>query len=202
MPKPRKTAEISQILAIEDMTVQAGEKLLRQRGTKREPASAAKIAGAPMTLASLTHRQDVFCEAVAMGRTGIDSYRLAFDCPTSSAKTISRKVSSLLARPDIRQQIEQHKQAHRQAHERAMIRTAKDVTRALWAEAESQENGGSVRVRALELLGKDLGMFSDNKGLADASHKSPTQIEQEIKTLLGRFMGEDAKVINGLAKKD
>jgi hypothetical protein len=177
------------------------DKLLKSpKQRQSELASDAAMMAGTSPMASLTHRQSLMCEAIALGKTGLDAYRLAFDCPTSSDRTIQRKVAGLLAKPSIREEIEQHRARLRAAHERATLRTAKDVTRALWAEAESMENGGNVRVRALELLGRNLGMFSDNPQQSAISGASSKEIETQIKSLLDRFMGKDAIVINGLAK--
>ena len=83
-------------------------------------------------------------------------------------------------------------------YERASLRTARDITLALWREAESRENTGAMRIRALELLGKEQGMFERNSGEGrDKAQLSVTEIEEQIRTMLDRHLGGNAILIGG-----
>lgn len=185
---------------LQGMVNQASDKLLRLTGPKRPLAGARDIEGQPVSLGTLTARQEVMAEAVATGRTGIDAYRIAFDCPTASDKTVGRKVSSLMGKPAFRAAVERHRARIRAEYERVFHRTARDITAALWREAENGENGGAVRVRALELLGRDRGMFSEKAQKTEAKTLSSEEVEQQIRGMLETYLGGNALIINDLDK--
>ena len=192
MSESDETAENS----LEDMVNDPREALLKSRKTKR--ASEPSLAGIPKGLKGLTQRQEIMAEAIAAGRAGIDAYRIAFECPNSTDRTVQRKVTYLLARPDMREAIAKAKARMQSEYERASLRTARDITLALWREAESRENTGAMRIRALELLGKEQGMFDRNGGDArDKPHHSVAEIEEQIRSMLDRHLGGNAILISG-----
>lgn len=176
----------------------ASDELLGNIGP-RAPVPGMVEAGAtvPAVISNLTHKQSLMARAIAMGRTGIDAYRLAFDNQTGSDVTIKRKVSSICGKPAFRAEVERQRALIQQAHDQAMLRTAKDITRALWREAESQDNGGNVRVRALELLGRDRGMFGGNAQKSE-QNMTESEIEAQIREMLERYLGGNALVIKDL----
>lgn len=178
----------------------AGLMLPVPQGPKRrvDPPGARGIG--PTSLSTLTARQEVMAEAVATGRTGIEAYRLAFDCPTSNDKTVARKVSSLMGKPAFRERVEAHRERIAEEYRKVWHRTARDITAALWREAESAENGGSVRVRALELLGKDRGMFKESPQKTADKSMSAEEVESQIRSMLETYLGGNALLINDLDK--
>lgn len=186
-----ETAENS----LDDMVNEPRDNLLKSRKQKRrqEPS----LAGVPKGLKGLTQRQEIMAEAIAAGRAGIDAYRIAFECPNSTDRTVQRKVTYLLARPQMREAIARAKERMRAEYERASLRTARDITLALWREAESRENTGAMRIRALELLGKEQGMFDRNAGgERDKTQLSVAEIEEQIRTMLDRHLGGNAILIS------
>lgn len=154
----------------------------------------------PVGLGTLTARQEVMAEAIAQGRTGLEAYRLAFDCPTSSDRTLRRKVTALVGRPAFRAKVEEHRARIAEEYRKVWHKTARDITAALWREAESAENGGSVRVRALELLGKDRGMFKESPQKAADKSMSAGEVESQIRSMLETYLGGNALLINDLDK--
>ena len=153
----------------------------------------------PVGLGTLTARQEVMAEAIAQGRTGLEAYRLAFDCPTSSDRTLRRKVTALVGRPAFKAKVEEHRQRIAEEYRKVWHKTARDITAALWREAENAENGGSVRVRALELLGKDRGMFKEAAQKAE-KNMSAEEVEGQIRSMLETYLGGNALIINDLDK--
>lgn len=129
----------------------------------------------------------------------MEAYRLAFDCPTSSDRTLRRKVTALVGRPAFKAKVEEHRARIAEEYRKVWHKTARDITAALWREAESQENGGGVRVRALELLGKDRGMFKESPQKAE-KNMSAEEVESQIRAMLETYLGGNALIINDLDK--
>lgn len=175
----------------------ASEALLKRAATRAGPR-AALAATVPATkgLKGLTERQIVMARGIAQGLPAIQAYRIAFSNQTGSDRTIGRKVSSLTSKPVFRAEVEKQRAVLQQQYERATLRTARHITEALWREAESAENGGGVRVRALELLGKDRGMFG--QGGQQERPQSTEEVEQQIRQLLDRYLGGNALLIKDL----
>lgn len=185
---------------LDEMVAKASEMLPKLKGPKAEVlAPTPRGIGAP-SLGTLTARQEVMAEAVAQGRSGVDAYRLAFDCPTATDRTIKRKVTALMGRPAFRAQVEAHRARIAEAYNRVWARTARDITAALWREAESAENGGGVRVRALELLGRDRGMFAEKPQKTEKNLTSE-EVEAQIRGMLETYLGGNALIINDLDEK-
>ena len=169
------------------------------KGPKAEVLAPTPRGIGPVGLGTLTARQEVMAEAIAQGRTGLEAYRLAFDCPTSSDRTLRRKVTALLGRPAFKAKVEEHRQRIAEEYRKVFHKTARDITAALWREAESRENGGGVRVRALELLGKDRGMFKEGPQKAE-KNMSAEEVESQIRAMLETYLGGNALIINDLDK--
>lgn len=169
------------------------------KGPKAEVLAPTPRGIGPVGLGTLTARQEVMAEAIAQGRTGLEAYRLAFDCPTSSDRTLRRKVTALVGRPAFKAKVEEHRARIAEEYRKVWHKTARDITAALWREAESQENGGGVRVRALELLGKDRGMFKEAPQKAE-KNMSAEEVESQIRAMLETYLGGNALIINDLDK--
>tara|TARA_R110002153_G_scaffold73245_2_gene191074 strand:+ start:319 stop:648 length:330 start_codon:yes stop_codon:yes gene_type:complete len=65
------------------------------------------------------------------------------------------------------------------------------ITERLKAEALSDENPASTRVRALELLGKSAGLFDESTTLT-IENRTPQDIETELRNKLGAIFGYEA----------
>jgi len=62
------------------------------------------------------------------------------------------------------------------------------VLKRLQEEADQADNASS-RIRALELVGKTVGMFTDRIEQADAAERSASEIEKELTARLDRLIG-------------
>lgn len=185
---------------LDEMVRKASDMLPVLKGPKAKVLAPEPRGIGPVGLGTLTARQEVMAEAMAQGRSGVDAYRLAFDCPTATDRTIKRKVTSLVGRPAFAAKVQEHRARIAEEYNRVWHRTARDITAALWREAESKENGGGVRVRALELLGKDRGMFAEK---AQKTEKNITseEVEGQIRQMLETYLGGNALIINDLDDK-
>jgi hypothetical protein len=57
------------------------------------------------------------------------------------------------------------------------------------SEEADQADNASSRIRALELVGKTVGMFTDRIEQAETSERSASEIEKELKARLDRLIG-------------
>jgi len=123
-----------------------------------------------------TQKQIDFAQKVGSGERQVDAYREVYDTegnPNSQRVNAHRLAQSTNVAPMIEaQRVENARLAARSARSRAHW-----VIERLASEAEDPENPGAVRVRALEVIGKASGLYSE-EDRADA-RKSATSLELE-----------------------
>lgn len=139
----------------------------------------------------LTAKQMAFCENIANGDTGAAAYRKAYSAENMAAHTIHVEACKLLARPDITERVNallQSKQA-KASHDAARIKAS--VIERLQIEANDTKNPASVRVRALELLGKmtDVSLFTDRIETKAVDDRSADAIKEELQQRLAKLAG-------------
>jgi hypothetical protein len=108
----------------------------------------------------LTARQQAFVLAVSKGLTYSDAYRQAYSCDKSTPQTVSTEANKLLNNPKVAMLLEQRinrqenvilaNKANTQAHIKAQL-----------LEHAHNFKTESGKLKALELLGKSVGMFTD-----------------------------------------
>ncbi len=80
-------------------------------------------------------------------------------------------------------------QADMEADRRTIERRREEwVLKRLSEEADQADNASS-RIRALELVGKTVGMFTDRIEQADTAERSASEIEKDLKARLDRLIG-------------
>ena len=140
----------------------------------------------------LTSKQEAFCQGVgARGETLAVAYRSAYDAENMSPHTVHNEACKLMGRPDIAARVNalvQAKQA-KTSHDAARIRSY--VIERLHVEASDTNNPPSVRVRAIELLGKlgDVGAFVERT----ATEAAPSSQGELAATLEARLRAVMAK---------
>jgi hypothetical protein len=134
----------------------------------------------------MTHKQKVFARELALGTTGAEAYRKAYNTKASKQRQ-AEMASKLKKSPKIKASVER---------ERAMIEARKQrtpeelrvwVIEQLRTEASDIDNPPSVRVNALLLLGKvtEVAAFTDRKEkvVIHSSLDLRQRIEQSIREL-------------------
>ena len=121
-----------------------------------------------------TQKQVEFAQRVGKGERQVDAYREVYDTegsPNSQRVSAHRLAQSPNVAPMIEaQRVENARLAARSARSRAHW-----VIERLASEAEDPDNPGAVRVRALEVIGKASGLYSEDDR-AEA-RKSATELE-------------------------
>lgn len=126
----------------------------------------------------LTAKQEAFAQAVSQGKTLSEAYRLAYDCQRMKDASVWTEASKLMDNPKVIHRVNGLQQAK---EERVLLdhaRLKRLVLERLHAEALEAESD-SARIRALELLGKSIAMFTD-KVEQETTHKSAKEIEEEL----------------------
>ena len=132
---------------------------------------------------AVTPKQARFCELVAGGMSKSESYRNAYDANGMGDRSVRTAAHRLGLKPHIAEAIE------RLEEEDSAIRHSTDRLRNDWIlqrlqdEAMNLRNPASARVRALEILARTQGLFTDIKHVQ--IHRSPAEIEEELLQKLG-----------------
>lgn len=126
----------------------------------------------------LTAKQEAFAQGVANGLTLADAYRQSYNAENMKEASIYTEASLLMDNPKIVQRVSGIQQARedKTLHDSARLRRL--VLEQLHQEAMNAESD-SARIRALELLGKSIAMFTDRVEQEEGV-RSSTDLEQEL----------------------
>jgi hypothetical protein len=126
----------------------------------------------------LTAKQEAFAQGVANGLTLADAYRQSYNAENMKEASIYTEASLLMDNPKIAQRVGGIQQARedKTLHDSARLRRL--VLERLHQEATEAESD-SARIRALELLGKSIAMFTDRVEQEEGV-RSSTDLEQEL----------------------
>ena len=139
----------------------------------------------------LTAKQNTFADKVAEGSTLAEAYRHAYSAENMAQTSIHSEACRLMANPliaaRVNRLIEQKKA--KTSHDATRIRIS--VIERLQIEAHDMSNPATVRVRALELLGKmsDVSLFVDKVETMSVDARSPDEISKELKERLAKLAG-------------
>lgn len=139
----------------------------------------------------ISAKAESFLQDVASGKTLLQSYKDNYDVrPTTSDKVININASRLFhsTRCSLR-----YKSIIRENEEntaRQAFRREQYVLKRLSEEAEQADNASS-RIRALELLGKTVSMFSDKVEMeTKQADRTSEEIEQDLKLKLQKLLND------------
>ena len=139
----------------------------------------------------LTPKQSVFAQLVSEGKSFTESYRTAYNSKNMSDQAIRIEGSKLAKIPHVASEIDRLTDG-RKTSKKVQTKIHKTwITERLKAEALSDENPASTRVRALELLGKSAGLFDESTTLT-IENRTPQDIETELRNKLGAIFGDEA----------
>lgn len=120
------------------------------------------MAGRGRNADGLTAQMEAFAQAIAAGaKSQADAYRAAYDTAGMKPETVQNEASRLMARPMIAARVNAIVAAKQAAALHDAGETRRLVTRELLARISDPKNPPAVQLRALELLGKTVAMFTD-----------------------------------------
>lgn len=134
----------------------------------------------------LTHKQKAFAREIALGTNGAEAYRKVYNT-TSSKQRTAEQASRLKKQPKIAASVERERLMIEARKQRTPAELREWVISQLRLEAEDPANPPSVRVNALQLLGKvtEVAAFTERKErvVLHSSLDLRAKIEQSIKDL-------------------
>ena len=136
----------------------------------------------------LTDKQEAFCHAVMSGQCFSDAYRSCYNATGMTAASIHVEASKLAASPKVSLRIEAL-QRDMEAQRRMQGAARGDaVLKQLTDLAVDPDIQDGARVRALELLGKSVGLWIDKVETEDVTaERSASDIRQAIEAKLSRY---------------
>jgi hypothetical protein len=133
----------------------------------------------------LTLKQEQFCQNIIAGMTHAQAYRDAYDCHNLKPAVVYQRAYAVKLSPRVKRRLEElwAIREARLSHTPAELRLF--VQERLMVEALNPENSGSVRVRAVELIGKmgKVALFEADKEESQ-ENQSVDAILKRIKPLL------------------
>ena len=139
----------------------------------------------------ITAKQSEFARLVAEeGKTASDAYRAVYNVsPNTLDKTIWSMASALMANHKVSKRIKEIQRRMDEDRLTRAVRREEYVLKRLTEEADNADNASS-RIRALELLGKTISMFSDKVEMeTKQTDRTSEEIEQELKDKLSKLLG-------------
>lgn len=141
--------------------------------------------------ASLTARQQAFVAGVVKGLTYADAYRAAYSTENSTAQTISTEANKLINNPKIAVLLEQRLQSREVVILKNKANTEAHIKQKLLEHAEGFKTE-SGKLKALELLGKSIGMFKDG-GESGVIKQTPEDLKKQLSQHLALLDAETIK---------
>ena len=106
----------------------------------------------------LSPKMRLFAKLITEGHSPSESYRRAYDCTNSANVTVSANACKLLKDPRVSAVVQQAQQAQSIISDPPALRAF--IMRQLLNHSNTMKTE-SNQIRALELLGKTIGMFTD-----------------------------------------
>jgi hypothetical protein len=133
----------------------------------------------------LTAKQEQFPLSIVEGKTQADAYRKAYDTSSMQDATVWNEASKLMRHPQVAARLETLK-AEAEAARRVLLLDREEAILARLEHEALTAKTDSARIRALELLGRHAGMFTERVEV-ERVERSAAQIEADIRSRLERL---------------
>ena len=140
---------------------------------------------------ALTAKQQAFVREIVKGKLGSykEAYAKVYDVTLnqngSIPKWVEVEASKLVAHPKVALSIQASTRRREQGDIASALRTRNYVVESLYRESKESESDAS-RVRALELLGKSVAMFTEVT--TERTARDTAEIEQDIEEKLAQLL--------------
>ena len=138
----------------------------------------------------LTAKHESFAQKVEAGAILSDAYRESYAAENMAYKTVWSEACRLAQNPKVATRIKAIQADMQADHRTRAARREEYVLKRLQEEAEQAETDGS-RVRALELLGKTVGLFTDKVEIEQDNDKTAAELEADLERRLSALLGRD-----------
>lgn len=133
----------------------------------------------------LTAKQEQFALLVVEGKTQAEAYRGAYDATAMQDGTIWTEASKLMRHPQVSKRVEELREEAEVARRAVLMSREEAILQRLEHEAMTAKTD-TARIRALELLGRHIGMFKDRIEVEQVD-RTTEQIEADIIARLERL---------------
>ena len=138
----------------------------------------------PKNNRGVTGKQQAFIEAIIEGNNISDAYRLAYDASNMSNASIHVEACRLAKNPNVSLMLDRY-YSDMESNNRLMTLTRRDrVISKLEQVALRDGEADGTQVRALELLGKSMGLWIDKVETEDKTERTEQQLEKDIEQKL------------------
>ena len=164
-----------------------GTKTTRGKPYKGQPkAGSVKT---PVNSEGLTVKQEAFCIAILNGTGWSDAYREAYNSGNMAPATVHREAYALATNHKIAARLERAEREKQQEQRMQRLSRAERVVQKLEQIALREGDTDGTQVRALELLGKTLGLFIDKVETEDKTQRDAETVRAELEARLNRLIG-------------
>ena len=143
----------------------------------------------PVNGEGLTLKQEAFTLAILSGKGWSDAYREAYDAENMAPATVHREAYALATNPKIAARLERAEREKQQEQRMQRLSRAERVVQKLEQIALRDGDTDGTQVRALELLGKTLGLFIDKVETEDKTQRDAETVRAELEARLNRLIG-------------
>jgi phage terminase small subunit len=131
----------------------------------------------------LTRKQENFACAIADGADRSSAYRSAYDADQMTPPAVWTEASRLGRNPKVALRVDELRAEAEEVRQTLLVGREEAILAQLEKEALGAKSD-SARIRAIELLGKHLGLFTDRVETKDVSERSADEIEAQIRMRL------------------
>ena len=143
------------------------------------------------SIKSLTPKQEKFCLLVSAGSSYSEAYRDAYRAEKMLPKTVHREACRLAQNSAVTTRLNRLKEDVESDTRATVVEARRWVLGRLQEEATYAGTAGA-RIRALELLGKAVGLFDELSSRDFAENRSSAEIAEELRQRLVTVFGEKA----------
>ena len=156
-----------------------GSKPPKRKGTSR---SATLPSG-------LTEKQEAFCQAVYDGHSFSDAYRASYDCSNSKPASVNRQAHEMILNLKVTSRISDLQRGREEQQRMQALSRSEKVLKKLEQLGFDDSVGDSAQLKALELLGKSVALFTDKVETEDKTERDAALIKAELQTKIDRLLG-------------
>jgi len=150
---------------------------------------------------ALTHKQKTFCKEIAMGATGADAYRKAYNTK-SNPKIVGSEASKLKAKPSIAQEIQAYQVALEAEKQRTPAALRALAIQSLVQVMIDPEAKDATKVQAAKAIGAitEVALFTERREtkVITSSENSKAALMEQLRDLM-KANATDAQVIEAEA---
>ena len=137
----------------------------------------------------LTPKQEAFVRQVLAGDDLSTAYRKAYDANKMSAASINREAHRLSNNPKITPRLKRGMEVREVSAQSSYHSLRQSVIERLDLMANDNDASDSARVRSLELIGKHVGLFTDQVSIT--TDRSTEELQEELTTRIAELLDLD-----------